>query len=105
MFRQHDRLTLLIMKTSYDPSYYTSSRYVLHKRSASRRWSLNTICQHDRSWSCETQLSLGYIDSHIVDEIRQFGFSEDQSRKTLSQSNNNLTVVADILLTPLDQKI
>jgi hypothetical protein len=43
----------------------------------------------------------GYIDSRIVDKIRELGFLEDHTRQTLSQSNNNLAVVADILMKPL----
>ncbi len=35
-------LPLLMLKTSYDPSCYTSNRHVLHMRSAYRSWSLNT---------------------------------------------------------------
>ncbi len=44
----------------------------------------------------------GYIDSRLVDTLREVVFLEDQSRQTLSQSNNNLAVVAYILMKPLD---
>ena len=43
-----------------------------------------------------------YIDSRMVAELRHLGFSEDQARETFSQSNNNLSDVADIVMTPLD---
>ncbi len=42
-----------------------------------------------------------YIDSRMVSEFRELGL-EDQVRKSLSQSNNNLAVAADILMKPLD---
>ena len=38
----------------------------------------------------------------MVAELRELGFLEDQARKALSQSNNNLAVAADILMKPLD---
>ena len=44
----------------------------------------------------------GYIDSRMVDTLRELGFLEDQARQTLSQSNNNLVVTPDILMKPLD---
>jgi hypothetical protein len=44
----------------------------------------------------------GYIDSRLVDSLRELGFLEDQARQAFSQSNNNLAVAADIVMQSLD---
>jgi hypothetical protein len=97
-----------MVKTSYEPCCYTSTRHVLHRRSAYRSWSLNAqacAAQEKRIQELESerdqgsrilpsilspaippQPSLviqnsivpnepaGYIDSRMVDELRELGF-------------------------------
>jgi hypothetical protein len=72
-------LTLLIVKTSYEPSCYTSNRHVLHRRSAFRSWSLKAtrdheychryyllFCQNNRPWDFKIQVSLTIPQSTLI---------------------------------------